>query len=292
MTKAWQIYYNAVFGAIGALIAWLVVGQFDATSWDIHLANLFIGAGVGFFIGGALGTVEGLVVKRSFLRTLLGALGGAFAGALSGMIGLLFGGLVFVLIEGGLIARMLGWMALGTFLGLGQGLISLRFKRAAYGLVGGAVAGLVGGALYELFTQVFLEQSEQAQVVLSAVGLILIGMSLGIIIPLSVSMIGALMAQRGLVVYLNGPRRGTEIELIGSASLGSSDACLVYVPDKNIEKKQAQIDKGRQGFEIRNIGAQRSFLVNQQAIPPGQSAVLQNGAMIQMGDIQLRFQAY
>ncbi len=292
MTKAWQIYYNAVFGAIGALIAWLIIGLVDATSWNVHLANLFIGAGVGFFIGGALGAVEGLVIKRSMPRAVFGVIIGVIAGVLSGMVGLFLGGLVFVLIEGGLFARMLGWMALGTFLGLGQGIFSLNFRRALYGAIGGAAAGLVGGALYELFTQVFLDQSDQAQVFLSAVGLVLIGVSLGSIIPLSVSVIGGLMAQRGLVVYLNGPRQNTEIELIGDASVGSSDACDIYVPDKNVEKKQARIKKGAQGFEIHNLGQAKVFVVDEQDLPPGGALNLTNGAVIRMGDIRLRFQSY
>ena len=308
MTKTWQFYYNSIFGAIGGLVAWLVIGQIETTSWNIHLANAFIGAGIGFFIGGALGTVDGLLVKRSLGRTLVGVFGGVLAGFFSGLVGLLLGGLVFVIIEGGLIARVLGWMALGLFLGLGQGLVSFQFRRAIYGLLGGALAWLVGGALYELFTQVFLQQSETVQMFLSAVGLVLMGASLGIIIPLSISVIGGLMAERGLVVYLNGPRVGTEIELIGSADLGSSDACQVYVPDASIEKKQALIDKvskagklasgKREFFEIRNIGSQQTFWVNsgensrQMPVPPGQAVPLQHGAQIVMGNIQLRFQLF
>lgn len=243
MTKAWQVYYNSVFGAIGALIAWLVLGQIDTMTWNVHLGNVFVGAGIGLFIGGSLGVVDGLFVKRSVAKTLLGVLGGALAGMVSGLVGLFLGGVVFDLIEGGLIARILGWMTFGAFLGLGQGLVNWHWKRAVYGFIGGTVAGLVGGALYELFTQAFLQQSDQAQVFLSAVGLVLIGISLGFIIPLSVTIIGGLMAQRGLVVYLNGPRKGTEIELIGRATIGSSDACDVYVPDRSVEKQQAQIEK-------------------------------------------------
>jgi hypothetical protein len=292
MTKAWQIYYNATFGAIGALIAWLLVGLVKTAAWNVHLANMFVGAGVGLFIGGALGSVEGLMVKRSLLSTFTGLLGGAIVGMISGLAGLLLGGVVFVLIQGGLIARMLGWMALGLFLGLGQGLVSWRLKRAVYGMVGGALAGLVGGAMYELFTQVFLKQSAQAQVFLSAVGLVLIGISLGIIIPLSVSIIGGLMAQRGLVIYQSGPRSGTEVELIGEASLGSSDACEVYIQDKRVEKKQGQIAKGPKGFEIRNVGATQPFIIDQASLFPGQTAALRNGTLIQMGEIVMRFQVY
>lgn len=292
MTKTWQVYYNAVFGAIGALIAWLLVGAIKTTSWNIHLANMFMGAGVGLFIGASLGIVDGLLVKRSISRTVIGVLGGAAVGMLSGLVGLLLGGLGFVLIQGGLIGRMFGWMALGAFLGLGQGLLGLQVKRALYGLVGGAVAGLIGGILYEVLTQLFLSQSEQVQLFLSAVGLVLIGVSLGVILPLSVSIIGGLLEQRSLVVYQSGPRSGTEVELIGSADLGSSDACQVYIQDRSVEKKQALINRGPKGFEIRNVGAQQTFWVNQRPVPPAQAVNLDHGAIIQMGEIRLRFQIY
>ena len=51
MSKAWQIYYSAIFGAIGGLLAWFVVGALPTGAWNIHLANLFVGAEVGLFIG-------------------------------------------------------------------------------------------------------------------------------------------------------------------------------------------------------------------------------------------------
>ncbi|MEW5868433.1 MAG: FHA domain-containing protein [Chloroflexota bacterium] len=291
MTKAWQVYYNAIFGAIGGLLAWLLVGLISTTSWDVHLANAFSGAGIGFFIGGSLGSVEGLVIKRSALRTILGAVLGTLSGLLSGMLGLYLGGVVFVLSQGGLLARILGWMIFGLFLGLGLGAFSLQLRRVLYSLIGGTLAGLVGGALYEIFTQLFLPQSAQAQVFLSAIALVLIGMSLGCIIPLSVSLIGAARAERGIIVYLSGQRANTEVEIIGSASLGSSDACDVYVQDVYVEKRQAQINKTASGFEIQNIGSQRSFKVDQQPVPPGQSLLLEDGAILQMGEIEMRFQA-
>ena len=292
MTKVWQVYYDSILGAIGAIFAWLLLGQIDTTSWNIHLANLLTGAGVGLFIGAALGIVDGLLVRRSIKKTIVGLLGGAFAGLISGMTGLFLGGVVFNLIEGGFIARILGWMVLGAFLGLGQGLINWNKKRALNGFLGGMLAGLIGGALYEIFTQLFLQQSANAQIFLSAVGLMLIGISLGIIIPLSVTLIGGIMSQRGLIVYLNGPRKGTEIEIIGRAILGSSDACDIYVPDKSIEKQQAQLNIGSEGFMISNFGSFKSFYLGQSLIKPGNSGPISNGSTIQMGNIQLLFKSW
>ncbi len=291
MSKSWQIYYNTVFGAIGGLVGWLLVGQVPTSTWNVHVANMFIGAGVGLFIGGALGMVDGMLVKRSFLRTMTGLIGGGVAGLLSGMVGLLLGGVAFLLIQGGLVARMIGWMALGLFLGLGQGVISLKFKRATYGLVGGALAGLVGGALYEIFTQTFLQQSGQAQVFLSALGLVLIGMSLGSIIPLTIGVLGDVLAVRGVVVVLNGRRANMEVEVIGSAKLGSSDACDVYVPDEQVDREQGLIRKGQSGFELMNIGRGSTIYVNQKPLPLGQMILLRNDDQLQVGTTLLKFRA-
>jgi len=291
MSKAWQIYYNTIFGAFGGLVAWSVLGSIPTTQWNVHLANSFNGAGIGLFIGLFLGIVEGLFVKRSLRSVVFGAFWGGFVGVFAGMVGLFTGGVVFLIVKGGLIARMLGWLALGIFLGLGQGLISLKFQRTAYSLVGGALAGLVGGALYETFTQLYLQQSAEVQIILGAVGLILIGMSLGSIIPISVALIGRGLKQRGIVVILTGRRANMEIEIINSATLGSSDACDIFVPENGIEKKQAMISKGPQGFQIQNMSQSTSMTVNSSILAPHANAQLPDNAIIHVGQSQLRFKA-
>ena len=210
MTKFWQIYYNTIFGAIGGLIAWFIIGIIPTGSWNVHVANAFAGAGIGLLIGAALGTVEGLLVKRSVPRAVNGALTGGGVGLIGGAIGLFIGGVIFVILQGGLIGRVLGWIFLGLFLGLGQNILGFRTKRVVYGLAGGIIAGLIGGALYEIFTQVFIDQSGKAQVFLGAAGIILIGMSLGSIIALTYQ-----IAREGLVVVMNGRRANTEVNRAG-----------------------------------------------------------------------------
>lgn len=288
MTKLWQIYYNAMFGALGGLIAWLLVGLIPTSSWNVHLANAFAGAGIGLFIGGTLGVVDGLLIKRAVWPTILGGFLGSLTGVISGVIGLFLGGVTFLIIGGGLIARMLGWMALGLFLGLGQGILNGKLKRAGYSLIGGTLAGLVGGALYEIFTQAFLAESGEAQVFLSALGLILIGFSLGSIIPLSVEVISRVVGDHGMVKVLNGRRAGMEISFVGSATLGGSDSCDVFVPEAQ-EKRQAQITKGKSQFEIANIGTMQTFTVNGLPVAPGNAIPLVDQAMLLMGDTQLKF---
>ena len=303
MTKPWQIYYNAVLGASGGLLGWLVVGQIPTADWNVHLANGISGLGVGLFIGGSIGAVEGLFVKRSVSRTLLGVLGGAFAGAISGALGLLLGGLAFVILGellgeaslplggvdlnlGLLLARMLGWMALGLFLGLGQGILSLRLKRASFSLLGGTIAGLVGGAFYEVLTQLFIRQSGQVQLLLSALALALIGAALGGIIAATVE-----LAKDARIIVLSGRRANTEVTVIGKATLGSSDACDVYIPDEGVEKQHAMVEKRGGGFVLVNQSRSQPILVGGIQVAPGASQPVNDGIIITVGAAQLKFRA-
>jgi hypothetical protein len=292
MSKRLQIYYNAVFGAIGGLIAWLVVGQLPTATWNLWIATAVIGAGAGLFIGGAVGAVDGAVSKRSARRAISGALLGAVAGLISGVIGLLIGQGAFLLTNGGLLGRVLGWTALGLFLGIGEGVVERKVKRSAYGAIGGTLAGIIGGLIYEALTQAFLKQSGEAQVFLGALGLVLIGASLGGITALAAEFI-ARVIDKGVLVVKSGARAGNEARIVERARLGSYDGCEVYLPGgQGVAKEHAIVLKRTDGFLITpspNAGG-ATTLVNQRPIQPvGQK--LNDGDTITVGNISVVFQA-
>jgi hypothetical protein len=290
MTRNWQIYYNAIFGAIGGLLGWLIVGRFNTGEWNITLAYIFVGAGIGLTIGAMVGAVEGVIIKQSANRAVLGAAMGGGAGLVSGIIGLLIGEVAFLALGGGFLGRALGWTALGLFLGVGEGLVSRQLKRASYGAIGGTIAGLLGGIIYEAMTQLFLTRSETAQMIVGALGLIVIGACLGGIIPLSVDLIARVADGRGLLKVLSGRRANLEISIIDVATLGSYDGCDVYLPgDRAIEGKQAQIGKGPQGYTIKNIGQRTPIYLNGSPLAPNANQPLPAGADIQIGETRLRF---
>jgi hypothetical protein len=290
MSKKMQIYYNAVFGAIGGLLGWLVVGSFATGGWNITLAYAFVGSGVGLFIGGAVGAVEGAIVKRSFPRAVLGLIMGGVAGLVSGLLGLLIGEAGFLLLGGGIAGRSAGWTALGLFLGIGEGVVSRKLKQASYGAIGGIVGGFVGGVIYETMTQLFLEWSDTIQMIVGAMGLIIIGACLGSIIPMSVEVIARVVG-KGTLVVKNGKRAGMEISVIDSVTLGSYDGCQVYLPgDKGIEPKHAEIFKRSDGFFITDLGSASGTFVGGQQVPPGgQGYRLSNGAEIRLGQTSVVF---
>ncbi len=290
MSRNWQIYYNAVLGAIGGLIGWFIVGQFETGEWEIYSAYLFIGAGVGICIGAATGAVEGVIIKKSVRQSSLGLFYGGGTGLFSGAIGLLLGQVAFLMFQGGWLGRTLGWVAFGLFLGMGEGVVSRRFKRASYGAMGGLLAGFIGGTAYEGITQLFLEQSNEVQMVVSAIGLIIIGASLGGLTPLSIDMIARVGANRGLIRVITGSRAGLEIPIIDIVTLGSYDGCDAYLPgDEGIEGKQSQIGKSATGFTVKNIGHQTSILVDGRPILPNASSPLTTNSTIQMSETIVQF---
>ena len=279
MSKAWQIYYNAVFGAIGGLLGWLVVGSVNTGGWNIWLAYAFVGAGVGLFIGGMVGAVEGIVIKQSARRAALGVLAGGAAGLLSGFLGLLLGEAGFLIIGGGLVGRSLGWLLLGAFLGIGEGAVNRSPRRVYYGGIGGTLAGAVGGLIYEGMTQAFLERSDMVQMVVGALGLILIGACLGAIIPLTIFVVA-----RGTLYVRSGARKGLAKEIIDAVILGSYDGCDVYLPgDPAIEKKHARIYRKEGRFFIEDLGSRSGTYVNSTRVPPGSAVEIKKGAKVRLG---------
>ena len=142
MNKRLQIYYSAVFGALGGLLGWWVMGSFQTETWRVLVSNPFVGAGVGLSIGGFVAASDGAMIKRVTRRALRDGLLGGLAGLLAGLVGLLLGGLAFTTIGGGLLARGLGWLLLGLLIGLGDYLVSHRPQRALYGALGGVAGGL------------------------------------------------------------------------------------------------------------------------------------------------------
>lgn len=287
MKRSEQIYKNAILGGIGGLTAWFLLGMIG-WSLPIHLENLLFGAGIGAIIGAFLGASEGIFINRKVKQALRGAQRGALWGAGSGAIGLLIGGLLFVIVGGGFVGRLIGWVLFGAGIGLGQGMLAKKLDRVSYSVLGGTAAGAIGGLIYEAFTQIFLANSASAQVVLGAVGLIIIGASLGYIIPLTVETI--LAAKKATIVFLNGDREGDHHVFIENVDLGYADGDnFVHIPDRKVEKRQATIALQNGEFWIENIGSAASFVVAGQSLQPGNKIKIQDNTLIQIASVNAKF---
>lgn len=280
-----QIYYTAVLGALGGLLGWWIVGGFTTELWNIWLAYLFSGAGLGLCIGGCVALTDGALVKRSLSRAILDGLLGAGAGMVAGMIGLLLAWQLFLATGGGFAGRAAGWMILGGAIGLSDLLVSRRLNRAIYGALGGLAGGLVGGLLYEGLIRLFFQQSNQALVVVGGIGLIVVGACIGALIPLARQALA-----RAELRVLNGEQSGLVREVTDSASIGRYDGCDIYLPDPTVAWKHAMVRRTSAGFTF-EILAQSSAggLINQQHLAPGQSVALQGGERIWLGETQIEF---
>lgn len=285
MSKKLQIYYSAVFGALGGLLGWWLMGSVNTQTWSVLLSNPFVGAGVGLCISGFVAASDGAMIKGVASRALRDGLFGAIAGAVAGTIGLLLGGLAFTGIGGGLVARGIGWLLLGLLVGLGDFLVHRRPQRALYGAIGGVAGGLVGGLFYEALTQVFLRQSGSAQIILSGVGLILLGAAIGALIPLARQVLSG-----GELRVQSGPQKGLVREVTDSASIGRYDGNDLYLPDAGIAWRHATVRRSGDGFELAVLPeAGSAAWIGQQPVAPGTAHTLTSGDQIRIGEALVEF---
>src|SRR6185437_10652467 len=133
-----RIYFNAVFGALGGLLGWMLFGVFgdknaadSAVTHQLLMGGALIGGAIGYFIV----SVEA-IRDRSLIRFVRLASYGVVLGLLGGALGILIGDWVnyllikwlgasrentFLHLLGTMFARGLGWMFLGVAVGFSEG---------------------------------------------------------------------------------------------------------------------------------------------------------------------------
>ena len=297
-----RIYYNAVFGALGGLLGWMLFGVFGDKSAPAErlTAQMLLG---GALIGGVIGyfvvSVEA-IRDRNPVRFVRLASYGAILGAVGGSLGMLIGDKVnLALIEwigraesgalptlGTILARGLGWTFLGVAVGFSEGIAARSLAKFSYGTAGGALGGFVGGGLFGLFYLLTRDESGAASL-WGAMGLVILGACIG---SLSALVQGVL--QPASVRVLRGWQEGREYPLDKPANLLGRDehADIALFRDMKVEKKHAFIQRQRNRYVLVNNGA-----------PPEQTTLngqevrdrceLQDGDRIQLGNVVLRFQA-
>lgn len=285
MSKQWQIYYSAVFGALGGLAGWWVIGSFATQTWGIWSAAAFVGAGLGMFIGALVAAADGAMVKGKPLRAVRDGILGGLAGLAAGALGMLLAQSVFFALLGGWAGRSLSWMLLGLLIGLGDLLVSRRPQRAVYAALGGLAGGLAGGLLYEGLTQLFLVQADTAQVALSGIGLVIIGACIGGLIPLARQVFS-----RGELRVITGEQAGLVREVTDSATIGRYDGNDLYLPDAGVAWRHAVVRRAESGFELAVLpNTDGVAQVGGRDVDPGAACPLQSGDRIRLGSAELEF---
>jgi hypothetical protein len=297
-----RIYFNAVFGALGGLIGWMlfgIFGQKELTSDNEIRAQLLLG---GLLIGGSIGyfvvSVEA-IRDRAWLRIVRLASYGLLLGGVGGAIGMYVGDLVNTMLVGELgadrqnalvfvgtmFARGLGWMFLGLAIGVSEGIAARSLGKLSYGTLGGAIGGFVGGALFGLAYQVTLTNNPNAAL-WSALGLIILGACIG-----SLSALVQGIFQPASVRVLQGWQEGREYGLIKEESLLGREehADIPLFRDMKVEKRHAIIRReGGRYLLVNNQSPPEYTLVNDRPVPG--VVELHDGDRIRLGNVLLRFQ--
>jgi hypothetical protein len=306
MALAVRIYYNAVFGALGGLLGWMLFGVFGDKNprhpWAMALLG---GALIGGIIGYFVVSVEA-IRDRSLVRFCRLASYGVVLGMLGGAVGMLLGdevnyqivralgagrggvggGLVLV---GTMLARGLGWSLLGVAVGLSEGIAARSLGKLSYGTLGGALGGFVGGSLFGLC---YLETVAAAggesllKFLWAALGLMILGACIG-----SLSALVQGVFQPALVKVMRGWQEGREYPLLKAHNLLGRDeqADIALFRDMKVEKRHALIQReGPDRFVLVNTNSPPEYTrVNDEPVP--HSRDLHDGDRIQLGNVVLRF---
>ena len=291
MSRRMNIYYNAVFGAAGGLIGWLLLGLVPTVDgWNVWLRAVIQGGALGCCIGTLVSLVEPLLdrapgqIQRDVAR-------GAIASAVGGAAGLLIGELALRAGQASgvghadLVSRAVGWAVFGLLVGIGEGWAHHSSAKTSYGAVGGTIGGFVGGAAFA----VVAEQSFTAQGVSRGLGLVLLGACIGSIVQLAED-----VRVRARLRVLTGKLEGREFNLRDAVTLiGASDECAVRLPgDEAIPRRAAEVRRtgggNRATFELVSIApGNRHITVNR--VGAHAPWKLQDGDVIQIGATRMRF---
>lgn len=282
-----------IFGALGGFIGWAVLEPMplthlhEKTLIELYKDDAIFGAIMGFFIGGAMGAAFSLwqgkrLVNFAFL--------GAFIGMLGGAGGLVVGERVFqMLVPSGedfssllptlqkVIARSIGWLAVGAVVGWSMGLITRSKWRARRGALGGAIGGFIGGLFFDFLPFIFYTDAVSRMVALTSIGG-LVGFF---------STLAEELTKKAWIKVLAGRKEGREyIVDKDEFYIGRDELCdLGLFGDRNILLKHALIIRKDNSYEIRDLGG--GVILNGQAVS---SAILNDGDRLQIGGYTLVFQ--
>jgi hypothetical protein len=258
MNRKMRTYYYGVLGAIGGLIGWQISNLIGLSfTRNIYLSDVVIGGLIGLSVGLLIGISEGLFTLN-WARMLRSGGIAAILGLIAGAIGLPFGEMLFQLVGAGFIGRVVGWSFFGLMIGLAEGITggSQMWK----GALGGLLGGIVGG--------IFLEGARDAlgnPMFGKALGLILLGASIGALIALIV-----VLLSRAWLEVKTGKLHGTEFILdkfmkkTGPSVILGSDALKadIVFPDPDIAPQHAMLTGTGSHFLIKDMSKTGTFLNN------------------------------
>lgn len=279
MSRFMRLYYYAVLGAIGGLIAWQVSNLLGLSfTRSLYLNEVIAGALIGFCIGALIGAVEGVLTQNVPLAAR-SALISALLGTLGGAIGLPIAEGMFQFLGGQAWSRAIGWGIFGLLIGAAGGIKggAQVWKSALGGLIGGIMGGLLLEASRAWWSNALAGK---------AAGMLLLGACVGVFIALIVYVLA-----RAWFEVTSGKLKGTEFILdkflhkggptafIGSSSLKAD----IVLPDPEIAPQHALLKGADTHFNLKDLSMGGTF-VNGRKI---EESALSNAQTIQMGHTQM-----
>jgi len=279
MNRRMRTYYYAVFGAIGGLIGWQISNLLGLSFVaNLYLSEAIVGALVGLSIGLVIGLTEGALT----LNLVQAVKSGLFSGLLglgAGAIGLPLSEWLFQYVGAGIFGRAIGWGLFGLLIGLAEGVVGK--SQVWKGMLGGLLGGALGGVLLEGSHRLLSDS-----LVGKAVGLVLLGASVGAFISLIV-----VLLSRAWLEVKSGKLKGTEFILdkfmrargpaiaIGSSPLKSE----IVLPDPDIAPQHAMLTGDGTRFTLKDTSLSGTF-INKRRIERVQ---LTNNSAIRMGNTEM-----
>jgi hypothetical protein len=283
------IYYCALCGGWAALVAWGIAFGLDWTGENLgdYASTTLIAGMVGLLLAAVIGLLDALlnaVGGQRILRVLVSLT--------VGLVGGVFGGLLGEGLHQSLhVPRFFGWMLVGLAIGASIGVFDimqavLAAKRAGMaarkvvnGIIGGVLGGLIGGFLFEfLIGALNLPRSSLA------VGLVVLGISIGLLIGLA----QVILKEAWLRVEA-GFRPGRELIVSkDEITIGRAESCDIGLfGDTNVEKVHARVIHEGNRYLLTDGGSTSGTFLNEQRIV--QPTPLRSGDAIRVGASIIRF---
>jgi hypothetical protein len=299
MSLRWFIYFSALFGSWAAFLGW-VLGRLLSPESPVLQAGIK-GMLLGVLVALSLGLIDALwnlpagQLLQATLRVLTAVAVGGLGGLLGGMIGQVFFGWTewsLFLIFGWTITGLLIGVSVGAFevvaaLSRGENLRAAR-RKSVNGLLGGTVGGFVGGilsvVLKSVWTGLFTGQPVERLWSPSAVGFVVLGLCIGLLIGLA-----QVVFREAWLRVEAGFRAGREMLLNKSETLiGRGEACDVGLfGDPSVEKQHARIQLQGEHYYLSDAGTASGTYLNETRIQA--PALLHSGDRIRVGGAVLRF---
>lgn len=278
MSRLMRLYYYGAFGAIGGLIGWQVSNLLGLSfTRNIYLSELVVGALIGVSVGLLIGIAEGLLT-RNLVQALRASLVSGLLGLAGGALGLPVSEAFFQLLGGEPWARALGWGLFGLLIGVAAGITG--GAQMWKGALGGFLGGVLGGWLLEF------SRGQLADPVLGkAIGLILLGGSVGIFIALIVFLLS-----RAWFTVTSGKLKGTDfildkfIKPDGPSAFIGSDALKANIvfPDPDIAPQHGLLKGVGTHFNLKDMSLSGTFINNRRI----EQTNLRNSQTIRMGNTE------